>query len=687
MKTNGANAIGVGSGACHCGPQCYQLVYCSLTCKVGDICASHAMTWQSPHGTPMLDSGAHNHWCTLCHNQYVAAMQCWRPCLLFWFGMIHDSGWTKPCLAEGTGLVGIHCPEVTRPVDMLQPSCYYGGRYDNIGFRSSIRFQSLFHSRCPNISTKRAALLHHPGLCLVLRIINCLSSAQFAVQICIVMRKMAMSRALPVDEGSKKATFTALAANFGFDDKVRDLFLTGHMENLEDFRYYFADEEEIEAFVAIAGGWSAPERRRQTSMVKQAWTAVRQSGSSTKSYNTASSTTEIDSDLEKSTLKEARLRFWERYKLKYPVEVFPSDYLLSRCHTEVGMRLLTVYDVQEVGVSPHQVSTIKRGERVSTDPSTSRMHTQRVKQGEQGVEGYLAALHTYLLALAVVGSAKTQGAPTEETFVTDPTEFVEVPWDVLQAYYFRASRSAMLVPQASRLAWLEEKDTVERSSWASRFRIGHRSLGQVIQSVMDESGNHWHTPIQGNVALTIPAPLPQPPTETTAASKRSIIKMQKWLAKRTVAARALAQIKVNTWGNGKILRTIQGGDISANKKVQRNDRNWVNRIAAQIASSSHYGRILPPGLNKDISVVGGTTKAPISNPATHMMRRNLSTSARTEVVMTPASSVMGLDADDEQTQGAYVKQALQQQQRGENLGSREAWVEDMQWTSEGDQGN
>ena len=163
--------------------------------------------------------------------------------------------------------------------------------------------------------------------------------------------------------------------------------------------------------------------------------------------------------------------------------------------------------------------------------------------------------------------------------------------------------------------------------------------------------------------------------------------MQKWLAKQTVAARALAQIKVNTWGNGKILRTIQGGDISANKKVQRNDRNWVNRIAAQIASSSHYGKILPAGLNKDINVVGGTTKAPISNPATHMMRRNLSTSARTEVVMTPASSVMGLDADDEQTQGAYVKQALQQQQRGENLGSREAWVEDMQWTSEVDQGN
>jgi hypothetical protein len=95
-----------------------------------DICATHAMTWRSPHGTPMLDSGAHNHWSTSCHNHYVAAMQCWRPRRPFWFGMIRDAGLTEPCLAEGTGLVGIRCPDVTRLVDMPQPSCYYGGKYD-----------------------------------------------------------------------------------------------------------------------------------------------------------------------------------------------------------------------------------------------------------------------------------------------------------------------------------------------------------------------------------------------------------------------------------------------------------------------------------------------------------------------------------------------------------------------------
>ena len=40
----------------------------------------------------------------------------------------------------------------------------------------------------------------------------------------------------PVDKGSKEATFTALAADFNLDEKVKQLFVKGPMENLEDFR-------------------------------------------------------------------------------------------------------------------------------------------------------------------------------------------------------------------------------------------------------------------------------------------------------------------------------------------------------------------------------------------------------------------------------------------------------------------
>jgi hypothetical protein len=61
-------------------------------------------------------------------------------------------------------------------------------------------------------------------------------ACSLAVQDCIVLHKMTMARVIPVDKGSKEATFIALAVDFGFNDKVKDLFLNGHMENLEDFR-------------------------------------------------------------------------------------------------------------------------------------------------------------------------------------------------------------------------------------------------------------------------------------------------------------------------------------------------------------------------------------------------------------------------------------------------------------------
>ena len=53
----------------------------------------------------------------------------------------------------------------------------------------------------------------------------------------------------PLQKGSKEETFAALAVTYGLTKEGADLFLEGPMENLEDFRHYFADEVEIDAFV------------------------------------------------------------------------------------------------------------------------------------------------------------------------------------------------------------------------------------------------------------------------------------------------------------------------------------------------------------------------------------------------------------------------------------------------------
>ena len=52
-----------------------------------------------------------------------------------------------------------------------------------------------------------------------------------------------------ITRSGKEVTFTALAAAFEFNDRVTDLFLTGPMQCLEDFRHYFARGEQIDAFL------------------------------------------------------------------------------------------------------------------------------------------------------------------------------------------------------------------------------------------------------------------------------------------------------------------------------------------------------------------------------------------------------------------------------------------------------
>jgi hypothetical protein len=438
----------------------------------------------------------------------------------------------------------------------------------NLGFASKLMSTQISVTYVPNLPCYIILAYVYP---IVSRIAYKACSLQFELH---SVAKMAMARAFPVDKGSKEATFTALAANFGFNDKVKDLFLNGHMENLEDFRYYFADEDEIDAFVAIPG-WAAPELKLQTSFVKQAWSAVRQINLHKGDHNTASPATEIGSGLE-VILKEAKVRFWKRYRLSYPVEVFPSDCLLSLCYTEVGTRLLTVYDVWEVNVSPHQISTMRRSKHASGDPGTSGSGSN-AERSNRGVEEYLASLHTYLLALAVVGSAEVQGAPTEEAFGTDPTEFVEVPLDVLQAYHFRASRSVMLVPEASRLAWLEERDTVERTIWASRLRRGCRLLGQVIQSVMTESGNDWHAGIQCNVARAIPDLSPQPPAQPHGRYKdRKHRPYQRMVARRRGAAESDALIEEIEIAPGTTTSALQD-ELTRCPDLCRRWRDFINR--------------------------------------------------------------------------------------------------------------
>ena len=81
-------------------------------------------------------------------------------------------------------------------------------------------------------------------------------------------------RTMP-SSSSREVTFTALSSEFHISNGVRDLFLTGPMESLEDFSRYFRNEKDIWEVVAADGSLNDEELEVQISRVKKAWTTAR----------------------------------------------------------------------------------------------------------------------------------------------------------------------------------------------------------------------------------------------------------------------------------------------------------------------------------------------------------------------------------------------------------------------------
>ena len=81
-----------------------------------------------------------------------------------------------------------------------------------------------------------------------------------------------------------------------------------------------------------------------------------------------------------------------------------------------------------------------------------------------------------------------------ESFGSDPVKYVALPWDVPEAYYFRAARTAQSLPEEFRAAWIEKVDIAERAGWMSEFHEGNLTLGRVVQSVCTKRESHWEAP-------------------------------------------------------------------------------------------------------------------------------------------------------------------------------------------------
>ena len=194
-----------------------------------------------------------------------------------------------------------------------------------------------------------------------------------------------------------------------------------HSENLQAFRFYFAEEKEIDAFVAADDTLTDQEQKIQTSRMRRAWAAVRQNELRNENRSTTSSAAKLDDLVEEVTLREIKLQFWKRYRMKHPVHITPSDHLLSRCYREVRTRLLSVYDIWKVKTLRHQVMSTRKRKKVGVDLYTFEDEAEETS-GAHDVDNYWAMLHKFLLSLAITGSDKSTRDPGEGAFESHSTK-------------------------------------------------------------------------------------------------------------------------------------------------------------------------------------------------------------------------------------------------------------------------
>ena len=120
-------------------------------------------------------------------------------------------------------------------------------------------------------------------------------------------------------------------SRFNIDRKVLDLSLKSPMENLEDFRFYFISEDQIDSSVAQDAELKDANLRIQMARTRRARSAVRQSALRREAGKSSSSVVVLDDLLEEATLREAKVNFWMRYRLRYPAEIMPADAMVSCC--------------------------------------------------------------------------------------------------------------------------------------------------------------------------------------------------------------------------------------------------------------------------------------------------------------------------------------------------------------------
>ena len=191
---------------------------------------------------------------------------------------------------------------------------------------------------------------------------------------------------------------------------------------------------------------------------------------------------------------------------------------VSRVSRELSKRMLCLFNVWKVRSLQFQLGTSQKKRRLGDGLFTEEAETEESYTAD--CDTYLNKLHTLLIAYLLAGCQPLSGvadATKEQTLGADSTAYVEVPLDVMLQYFYRAKRAVAGLPVGKRLAWLQARDSDERSEWVTKFREGTRSLGAVVKELMASRDAHWLPRV---VANNHPVPAPAAAPHATVAAPK-----------------------------------------------------------------------------------------------------------------------------------------------------------------------
>ena len=115
------------------------------------------------------------------------------------------------------------------------------------------------------------------------------------------------------------------------------------METLDDFRYWFAAESEVEGFLATSKDIENQDLKLQASRLRSAWLQVNAHMETREELLADINCADLDTIIEGSQLSQAsqvmiKASFRTRYEVRYPPDYRLAEALIEKCYREIHKR-------------------------------------------------------------------------------------------------------------------------------------------------------------------------------------------------------------------------------------------------------------------------------------------------------------------------------------------------------------